>query len=149
MTGHTQVCPGLVEQVEADALNDDQTLAMVRRFLQPLLDAGVDALVLGCTHYPFSRAAITHIAGPLVAIIDPAPAVARQTAHVLACTRPDVPHDWQGQRTLYTSGDNRVFRQSVERLIGGGGDVRAVRWSQDLNLALYGEEDVVSRLGLL
>ena len=48
-----QVCPGLVEQIEAGALNTPATEQMLRGWVEPLLAQGIDALVLGCTHYPF------------------------------------------------------------------------------------------------
>jgi len=78
-----QACPGLVEQIEAGALEAPATVALLQRYLRPLLAAGVDTIVLGCTHYPFLARQIRQIAGPEIAIIDAAPAVARQAARVL------------------------------------------------------------------
>jgi len=75
---------GFVELVENGILDGPQALATVRASLQPLLDAGADTIVLGCTHYPFLRPVIERICGPGVQVIDPAPAVARQTVRVLA-----------------------------------------------------------------
>lgn len=74
---------GFVELVEAGKLDGPETEATVRASLQPLLDAGADKIVLGCTHYPFLRPVIERIAGPAVQVIDPAPAVARQTLRLL------------------------------------------------------------------
>lgn len=74
---------GFVELVENGILDGPEAVATVRRSLQPLLDAGADRIVLGCTHYPFLRPVIETVAGPSVEIIDPAPAVARQTFRVL------------------------------------------------------------------
>jgi glutamate racemase len=78
-----QACPGLVEQIEAGALDAPATTALLQRYLRPLLAAGADTIVLGCTHYPFLIRQIQQIAGPGVAIVDAAPAVARQAARVL------------------------------------------------------------------
>ena len=75
---------GFVELVEAGKLDGPETEATVRASLQPLLDTGADTIVLGCTHYPFLQPVIERLAGPSVRVIDPAPAVARQTMHVLA-----------------------------------------------------------------
>ena len=55
----------------------------VRESLQPLLDAGADTIVLGCTHYPFLLPLMQRIAPPGVHFIDPAPAVARHLVDVL------------------------------------------------------------------
>lgn len=74
---------GFVELVEGGVLDGPEAEATVRASLQPLLDAGADRIVLGCTHYPFLRPVIERLAGPGVQVIDPAPAVARQTLRLL------------------------------------------------------------------
>ena len=74
---------GFVELVEDGILDGPEAYETVRASLQPLLDAGADRIVLGCTHYPFLRPVIEAIAGPDVQVIDPAPAVARQTVRIL------------------------------------------------------------------
>ena len=74
---------GFVELVEGGVLDGPEAEATVRASLQPLLDAGADRIVLGCTHYPFLQPVIERLCGPGVQVIDPAPAVARQTLHVL------------------------------------------------------------------
>jgi glutamate racemase len=73
-----QACPGLVEQVEKGDLNGPGTRALVERYVRPLLAAGADTIVLGCTHYAFVAPLVEAVAGPSVAVIDPAPAVARE-----------------------------------------------------------------------
>ena len=79
---------GFVELVENGVLSGPEAERVVRASLQPLLDAGADVIVLGCTHYPFLMDVIRKIAGPGVTIIDPAPAVARHLADVLASVAP-------------------------------------------------------------
>ena len=74
---------GFVELVEGGILDGPEAEATVRASLQPLLDAGADTIVLGCTHYPFLQPLIERLAGPGVKVIDPAPAVARQTVRIL------------------------------------------------------------------
>lgn len=74
---------GFVELVEKGILDGPEAEVVVAHSLRPLLDAGADIIVLGCTHYPFLMAPIRRIAGPEVRIIDPAPAVARQVVNVL------------------------------------------------------------------
>jgi len=73
-----QACPGLAERVEAGDLSGPETCALVRQYVQPLVERGADTLVLGCTHYPFVADAIAATAGPGVTIIDPSAAVARE-----------------------------------------------------------------------
>jgi glutamate racemase len=74
----TSACPGWVEAVEAGDLDSPTTRELVRAHVQPLLDAGADTLVLGCTHFPFLRPLIEAIAGPAVHILETGLPVARQ-----------------------------------------------------------------------
>ena len=74
---------GFVELVENGILDGPLAEETVRKSLQPLLDAGADRIVLGCTHYPFLRNVIQKVAGSDVQIIDPAPAVARHLIEVM------------------------------------------------------------------
>lgn len=114
----TQACPGLVQQVEAGKLEDAETDRLLRLYLQPMAEAGIDSLVLGCTHYPFLREAIVRVVGPDVEIIDPAPAVARQTARVLDQHGLRKPTRDPARRLFCTSGDPRAFEAIAERLVG-------------------------------
>lgn len=73
-----QPCPGLVEQVEAGRLLTDDTKTLLSRLLAPLLAAGADRLVLGCTHYPFLKPLLTQLLPPSVQVLDPGDAIARE-----------------------------------------------------------------------
>lgn len=73
-----QACPGLVEQVETGDLAGNETRALIAQYVLPLLGQEADALVLGCTHYPFLAPLIQEIAGSSVVIIDPSAAIARE-----------------------------------------------------------------------
>ncbi len=118
VTVHTRVCSEWVPLVEAGELDSARARAAVRRDLAPLLAAGVDELVLGCTHYPFLRPLIQEVAGPAVEIIDPAPAVARQTGRVLARQGWLVePADAPGYR-FFTTGDPAGFGRALAHLLG-------------------------------
>ncbi len=76
-------CIGLVELIEAGKLNEPETEQLLRQAIGPMQSAGADTFVLGCTHYPFVQGLIEKIAGPGAAIINPAPAVARQVERLL------------------------------------------------------------------
>ncbi len=78
-----QGCPGLVERVEAGDLSGGDTRDLVKRYTAPFLSAGVDVIVLGCTHYVFLRPLISEVVGPEVKLIDTGEAVARQVRRVL------------------------------------------------------------------
>jgi glutamate racemase len=83
---HVHVPTGLVELIEAGLGESDQAAALLAPTLHRWAALGVDAIVLGCTHYPFARATIERLVGPTVEVIDPAPAVARRTVEVLRQT---------------------------------------------------------------
>ena len=122
-----QACPGLVEQIEAGALDAPATTALLQRYLRPLLAAGADTIVLGCTHYPFLVHQIRAIAGPDVTIVDAAPAVARQAARVLHQRGLAGPAEQcPGDITYATTGDHAGFARLLRQLrLPDGAVVRA------------------------
>lgn len=84
----TRPCPCFVELVEAGTLSGPEAERAVAEALAPLLAAGADVLVLGCTHYPFLRPVLEKMTPDGVSLIDTGPAVARRVASLLA-ERPD------------------------------------------------------------
>ncbi len=124
----TQVCPGLVESVEAGTHSSPTTVALLQICLAPLVAAGIDQLVLGCTHYPFLRAEIERILGPGIAVIDPAPAVARQVGKVLQERALQNPGRARAQHTFYTSGAGPRLADAAGELVGYRGTIRHLAW---------------------
>jgi len=111
-------CPGLVQQIENGELDSSKTREILLRSLTPMLEADVDTIVLGCTHYPFVIPLIKEIVGEEVVLINPAPAVARQTESVLKrekTLRTDLKRI--GSVKLNTTGNKAVFEGLVKRLI--------------------------------
>lgn len=115
--------PDWVDRVERGDVDSPQTRASVRSVINPMLEAGVDELALGCTHYPFLIPLIQEIAGPRVTIIDPSDAVARQTARVLRERELLNRNDRKGRQVFYTSGDAGSFALVLEKLLGFQGEV--------------------------
>lgn len=107
-----------VERVERGEIDSPRIQASVRRVLEPLLDAGVDEIALGCTHYPFLLPLLEQIAGGRARIIDPSDAVARQTARVLEQRHLLNPQHALGSCILYTGGSRRAFAATVAKLLG-------------------------------
>jgi glutamate racemase len=126
----TQICPGLVHAVETGALDTPETEALLRRYLTPLLEAGIDHLVLGCTHYPFLSNAIAQIAGPGVTLVDPAPAVARQVERVLTQRGLQAEENHTPRHIFYTSGDPATLANMARALVGYKGPTRPVAWER-------------------
>jgi glutamate racemase len=139
----SQPCPGLVDAVESGALDDPETAALVESYLSPMIDAQVDQLVLGCTHYPFLRPVIEKLMGPDISVIDPAPSVARQVVQMLARRDPEVAfrtnseqcRNFEDYHTFYTTGNAALFNEMIKRLLApnlaGTPDVQSVSWQGD------------------
>ncbi len=112
----TQPCPGLVECVERGDLDGQEPRRLVTQYTEPLLRAGADTLVLGCTHYPFLRPLIAEIVGPEVTLLDTGEAVARQTRRLLE--REQLLNDEGGGGIdWHTSGDASAFERLHQRLM--------------------------------
>ena len=79
----TRPCPGLVELIEAGDLDSPVLRQLLQGYVEPLLAAGCDTLILGCTHYPFLKPLLAEMVPPAVAIIDTGAAVARQLQRLL------------------------------------------------------------------
>lgn len=80
---HLVVGEGLVEIVESGRADSEEAERILRKLLTPLLTQDIDRLVLGCTHYPLLRPALERILPSSVQILDPAPAIARQSVRVM------------------------------------------------------------------
>ncbi|MEA2000264.1 MAG: glutamate racemase [Actinomycetota bacterium] len=105
-----QACPGLADAVERLGADAPETIELVTRYVAPLREAGVDTLVLGCTHYPFLLPTIERLVGDIV-VIDPSPAVARQVLRLLR----DL--DTGGVTTFLTTGEPATFADQIETLL--------------------------------
>lgn len=121
-------CPGLVAQIEQGNLDGEETMRILHDALDPMLEADVDKIVLACTHFPFVIPQIEAIVAGRATVIDPAPAVARQTARVLAqkdmlstATKP-------GRIHFYTSGNPKNLQAITHKLIGLKASIHQVAW---------------------
>lgn len=122
-----QVCPGLVEQVEAGRLDTPDTVTLLERYLEPIRSGGADTIVLACTHYPFVIESIRSLA-PGIEVIDPAPAIARQVNRVLSERGRLTSSERTGQHRFITSGDRAAFQAVLRQLVHIESDVETVRW---------------------
>jgi len=120
--------PGLVEQIEQGNLDGEKTREILEDGILPLLEHGADTLVLACTHYPFIIPLLSELAGPDVQVIDPAPAIARQTGRIINQHDISASHEKLGRIDYYTTGDPIRFEELSKSLIGEPGMVRQVYW---------------------
>ena len=109
-------CPGLMDCVEAGEFDSPSTIALLHKYLDPLIDAGIDTLILGCTHYPFLTDAIRSIVGSEILIYEPSPAVAKHLKDRLGNQAADARS--KGNETFYVSGLNEQRKSVANRLWG-------------------------------
>lgn len=123
-------CPGFVEFVERGETRTDQVVVLAERLLAPVREAKVDALLLGCTHYPFLARTISDVMGREVVLVDSADETAFEVRHLLEGTAlARDPARGPGRRVWLSSGDVALFRRLGRRLLGPELDeVAAVSW---------------------
>ncbi len=132
-----QGCPGLVDQIELGEFASPATRTMLEGYLLPLLDKGVDTVVLGCTHYPFVRATIESILAGAgrqdVVLIDTGDAVARQLVRLLAASALQRPENAApAQLTAYTTASGQALSVAFSSLLGLDPVVTQVRIEKNL-----------------
>jgi glutamate racemase len=140
-----QICEGLVERVEAGDFDDLATDTLLEHLLTPMLAAGADVIVLACTHYPFLLDAIRRVVGPDVAVLDPAPAVARYLRTVLNERELGTHRSRPARHRFVTSGEPQRFARIVARLIGERGSVTCAPWTASDEVAFDETAEPVSR----
>jgi glutamate racemase len=130
-------CPGLVDQIEHGALDSAETHRILEQALAPMLQQGIDTVVLGCTHYPFVIPLIQQISGPAVRVIDPAPAIARQVQRLLVAASlldldfnftTDIPGKPRQLLHFTTTGDASRMQFMLHTLLGVKSPVESLTW---------------------
>lgn len=127
-------CPGLVAQIELGELDSQATREILNKALDPMLERGIDTVVMGCTHYPFVIPLIRQVVGSGVRVIDPAPAVARQVARLLDGAGLRNTASGPGALHFFTSGDAARFRSQLPVLLGESGEVQKIDWMKNFIL---------------
>ncbi|AXV81280.1 glutamate racemase [Ralstonia solanacearum] len=108
---------GLVPLIERGDTHSPAVLELLQAYLQPMLEAGADTLVLGCTHYPFLQDAIREIAGDRLTLIDTGHAVARHLGRTLAAAQLQATSAAASPRFLSTA-DVLPLQAMVAALLG-------------------------------
>ncbi len=102
---HIQPGDGLVELVETNQIDSQQSQVLLRRYLAPMIQKNIDALILGCTHFPFLMPVIKKIIPLTIKVFNPAPAVAKRAKTLLQKQHLMNQSSSSGQLTFYSSGD--------------------------------------------
>ena len=130
---HGAACPGFVEFVERGQTSGDEVMVLAERLLAPVRAAGIDTLLLGCTHYPFLARTISEVMGTGVVLVSSADETAFAARRQLDATgllkdpRASDGTPLVGARRFLSSGDVEVFRELGARLLGPELD-RTERW---------------------
>lgn len=124
-------CPGFVEFVERGQTSGEEVHILAERLLAPVKDAGVDSLLLGCTHYPYLARVIGDVMGPEVTLVssaDETAFVARDELSAAGLLR--TPGGAPPQHQFLSSGDISWFADLGRRLLGP--ELRdAIQWHHD------------------
>jgi len=124
-------CVGLVQQIEKGDLNGTVTRRILEDALHPMLAKNIDTVVLACTHYPFVIPLIQEIVGKKVRVIDPAPAVARQTKRLLEAKGLKREAGGRGEIRFFTSGNADSLQSLLPTLLGETSRVSGIRWDEN------------------
>jgi glutamate racemase len=122
----TAACPGFVEFVERDNTDGPEVTVLAERLLAPVRDAGVDALLLGCTHYPFLAPVIRRVMGDGVVLVSSASETAfavrdeldRRHARATDNTVDNTVDGTPARHKFMSSGDVEQFARLARRLLG-------------------------------
>jgi len=106
---HMQVGKGLVKIVENNEIESQYAYDLVAKYILPMMKANADQIVLGCTHYPFLAPIIEKITDGKTHVINPAPAVARQTKRILQKEGLVAQLQKTAEYEFYTSGSERIL----------------------------------------
>ena len=129
-------CGDLAMRIE-EATIDEPLVDQVRGYCAPLRDAGVDTVILGCTHYPLVRPIIQRMLGPETAIVTSGAPLARQVEHVLGTRGLDSPHRGEGAYGFLCTGEPGRFRAQGTRFLQLPlGEVEQVRLSNSVGGAV-------------
>ena len=122
-------CPGFVEFVERGETESEQVHVLAERLLTPLRAAGVDALLLGCTHYPFLARTIGDVMGRDVVLVSSADETAFEVRSILTDTGLGRRSEGKGCHRFASSGDALWFKELGSRLLGLDlGEVERLEW---------------------
>jgi glutamate racemase len=110
-------CPRLVPLIESDDPFSAETTEAVREYAAPLKEAGVDTVILGCTHYPLIRPIFQRVFGRGVTLVFSAEETAREVAETLARKGIENGEGREGAYRFLTTGEPSLFRELGERFL--------------------------------
>ncbi len=113
-----QACPLLVSLVEEGWLDDEVTVLTLKKYLKPLMEARVDTIILGCTHYPLLEPVIRRIVGPDVTLIDSGKETAKAVQQILKDHQLLNPDSKKGEDQYFVSDSPEAFAKVGSLFLG-------------------------------
>jgi glutamate racemase len=110
-------CPGLAAIIQAGRQFDEHAVQTVREACEPLRDADVDTVILGCTHYTLISPMLQRMLGPQVTLVSSGAALARQVEHALSTRELGNPREGEGDYRFLCTGDVEAFEQLGTRFL--------------------------------
>lgn len=110
LTIHEQIGHNLVQLIESGQIDSPEMIVLLKSYLNPMVEQGIDTLVLGCTHYPYLTPIIETLIPDTVRIIDSGKAVAKQTQRILTEAGLLSDATTLGTSTFYTNGDPNILK---------------------------------------
>lgn len=111
---YSQACPLFVSLAEEGWENHEVSKIVAKEYLQPILEKGIDTLVLGCTHYPILKKTISHVVGKNINLVDSAEAIAEQLAEII----PNPETEGIGKDKFYVSDNEEKFAHIAAKILG-------------------------------
>jgi len=111
-------CPLFVSLVEEGWIDTPVTEMVAREYLQPLVAAGIDTLILGCTHYPLIKKVIRRVIGEDIRIVDTAIETALLVDRILVSSDLKCRHDCSPEHSFYVSDFPQKFEQTARLFLG-------------------------------
>ncbi len=118
VTLHSQACPVFVEHVERGDTTSDALRAAARRYLVPLVERGIDTLILGCTHYPLLSGLLQLELGPDVVLVSSAEETAKDVYATLLRSGLQRDDTAPPAHAFLATGDPALFQRLAEVFLG-------------------------------
>ena len=128
-------CPGLVGQIEKREFSSSETRTILEKALFPMIEKGIDTVVLGCTHYPFVIPLIKEIVGEKVSVIDPTGSVIKRVKSLL---KEDIITNSSsvGNIDVFTSGEPKNMKIVLSGLFSLDLEIKKIDWNDDLKIMI-------------
>lgn len=111
---HERACHGLVQQIELGELDTPKTIDMLKVWLTPMRDAGVDTIVLGCTHYPLIGVSIKKIMGQNISLIETSEPISKRLIQLL--NEKNISLSGENNLSLFATG--KIESGMIEKILG-------------------------------